>query len=53
MRVKYAVQVLSAMVAAGLETYIELGALPTTAAATCELLSNFDKLFDIFNSSQL
>ena len=53
MRVKYATQVLSSTVAAGLETYLTLGCLPTEAVGTIEFISFFDKLFDMFNSSNL
>jgi hypothetical protein len=52
MRVKFATQVLSASVAAGLETYILLGSLPQKAIGTKDFVARFDKLFDLFNSSQ-
>lgn len=52
MRVKYA-QVLSATVAASLKTYISFGALGQEVMGTANFISDFDKLFDIFNSSQL
>lgn len=54
MRVKYATQVLSATVAAGMETYVSLGyQLDETARGTVEVISRFDKLFDIVNSSKV
>lgn len=53
MKVKYATQVMSATVAAGLETYISLGRLPIEAMDTVEFISKFDKLFDMFNSSKI
>lgn len=53
MKVKYATQVLSHTVASTLLTYVSLGALPTVAAGTAELLSNFDNIFDSLNSSSL
>lgn len=53
MRVKLATQVISNSVVCGLETYVNLGALPESASGTIHLLSTFDKLFDIFNSSNL
>lgn len=53
MRVKFATQVLSATVAASLETYVSLKCLPQEASDTVTLISHADKLFDIFNSSSL
>ncbi|TGZ43804.1 Uncharacterized protein DBV15_12703 [Temnothorax longispinosus] len=52
MRVKYAMQVLSATLVAALKTYISFGALGE-AMGTANFISDFDKLFDIFNSSKL
>lgn len=51
LRVKYATQILSATVAAGLEMHINLKSLPEAAVGTLEFVEQFDKLFDIFNSS--
>jgi len=51
MKVKYAVQVLSNHVAAGMCTQMSLGSLPSEAFGTIEFIDRFDKLFDIFNSS--
>lgn len=51
MRVKFATQIISSTVAASLETYVSLGALPLEAMGTAYLLDKFDKCFDIFNSS--
>ena len=53
MKVKYATQVFSHTVASTLLTYVSLGALPSHAAGTAELLSNFDGIFDSLNSSSL
>jgi hypothetical protein len=53
MRVKYATQVLSATVAAALETYVNLNALPKEALGTTEFVRHFNNLFDMFNSSKL
>lgn len=52
-KVKLAVQVLSSTVAASLNTYIHLEQLPEDALLTVEVISHFDTLFDIFNSSEL
>lgn len=51
MKVKYAVQVLSASVASALRTLVTLGLLPSDALATAEFIENMDNLFDVFNSS--
>lgn len=53
MRVCYAVQVLSYSTVAGIALYTSLGSLPEEASQTVEFISRFDKLFDIFNSSEL
>ena len=53
MEVKYATQILSHSVSATILTYSSLGALPSTATGTAELVSNFDKIFDCLNSSTL
>jgi hypothetical protein len=52
MRVKYATQVFSESVAVGLSTYVCFNALPAEASETSEFLEQFDKLFDLFNSSK-
>ncbi|XP_032670475.1 uncharacterized protein LOC116843811 isoform X2 [Odontomachus brunneus] len=48
---KYAVQVFSSTLAAGLSAYTVSGGFPLKAIGTVELLRNFDQLFDILNSS--
>lgn len=53
MKVKYAVQVLSATVASGMNLYIRFGVLPAAAVGTSEFIERFDKLFDILNSSSV
>lgn len=53
MKVHLATQVLSAIVAAGLATYVSLNALPSDAMWTFEFIERFDKLFHICNSSSL
>lgn len=53
MKVKYATQVLSVTVLAGMDLYIRFGVLPAAAVGTSELIDRFDKLFDILNSSSL
>lgn len=53
MKVKYAVQILSATVAAALNTLHLLNILPVIALATVEFIQKFDRLFDMFNSSML
>lgn len=53
MKVKYAVQVLSNRVAAGMCTQISSGFLPTEAVGTIDFIDHFNKLFDILNSSSL
>ncbi|KAF2890894.1 hypothetical protein ILUMI_15279, partial [Ignelater luminosus] len=50
MKVKYASQVFSATVAAGLNCYISLGQLPNEAMATATFVKLVDTLFDIPNS---
>lgn len=50
MKVKYAAQLLSASVAAGVNTYIALSALPSSAIATATFISKMDELFDVLNS---
>jgi hypothetical protein len=53
MKVKLATQVLSHTVAASICTYVSVGALPSSAMGTAELLLKFDSLFDCVNSSTL
>ena len=50
LRVKYAAQVLSHSVAAGMSAFIALGALPQEAQPTADFLDKFDQLFNCFNS---
>ena len=50
MRVKLATQVISHTVAAALNTYVSLQALPGAALGTAQLLSKFDKIFDCCNA---
>lgn len=52
MKVKFATQIFSATVAAGLCLYIRFGALPAEAAATADFVEKMDKLFDLLNSSK-
>lgn len=51
MKVKFAAQIFSHTVAAGVYTHASLGFLPNVAVYTGELIQNVDKLFDSFNSS--
>ena len=53
MKVKLATQVFSHTVAASICTYVSVGALPSSAMGTAELLLKFDSLFDCVNSSSL
>ena len=53
LRVKYAVQVLSHTVAAGLSTLIQLGVLASDAKETALFIERFDQLFNAFNSGNL
>lgn len=48
---KYAVQIFSNSMAAGLNAYIASGVLPLKAVGTVEFVHTFDQLFDILNSS--
>lgn len=52
MKVKYAAQVFSASVVAGMSLYIRFGALPAEAVTTAEFVERIDKLFDLLNSSR-
>lgn len=51
MRVKFATQILSASVAAGLRCLRDEGKLPCDVNFTIEFIDKMDKLFDILNSS--
>lgn len=53
MKVKYAAQVFSNRVAAGMCTQISAGMLPTEAIGTIDFIDHCDKLFDILNSSSV
>lgn len=53
MKVKYAAQVFSRSVSAGMNTYISFGSLPAAATFTAEFIEKFNKLFDILNSSKV
>ena len=53
MKVKYATQIFSHTVAAGICTYSSVGSLAPSALGIAELLSRFDSLFDCVNSSNL
>lgn len=48
---RYAVQIFSGSMAAGLSAYIASGEFPLKAIGTMELVYIFDQLFDILNSS--
>ncbi|XP_011696724.1 PREDICTED: uncharacterized protein LOC105455228 isoform X2 [Wasmannia auropunctata] len=48
---KYAVEVFSSSIAAGLSTQVASGELPLETLGTMEFIHNFDQLFDILNSS--
>jgi hypothetical protein len=52
-KVKYAVQIFSNRVAAGICTQLSSGFLPTEAVGTIDVIDHFDKLFDILNSSSV
>lgn len=52
-KVKYAVQVLSATVASSMNHYIRFGVLPAAAIGTSEYIDRFDKLFVLINSSSV
>lgn len=53
MKVKYAAQIFSRTVAAGVYTHASLGYLPPEAVYTGEFIQNIDKLFDTFNNSSM
>lgn len=50
MKVKYAVQIFSNRVAAGMCTQMSSGFLSSEAVGTIDFIDHFDKLFDILNS---
>lgn len=50
MKVKLATQIMSASVAAGMRTQLQLKELPPEAKLTIEIIDKFDKLFDMLNS---
>ena len=51
LRVRFAAQVLSHTVAAGLSTLVESTVLPPEAEETATFAENFDQLFNAFNSA--
>jgi hypothetical protein len=53
MKVKYAVQIFSNRVAAGMCTQMTCGFLSSEAVGTIDVIDHFDKLFDILNSSHI
>ena len=53
MRVKFAAQVLSHSVAAGISTMCHLGCFDAFALTTAEFIDNIDQLFNCFNSKSL
>jgi len=53
MKVKYAVQIFSNHVAAGMCTQMSSGFLATKAVGTIDVIDHFDKLFDILNSPSI
>ena len=53
LRVKYASQILSHSVAAGISTMVSLQAMPEEAQHTANFISKMDKLFNSFNSQML
>ena len=53
MVVRYATQILSHSVAAGIDTYIAQGLLPAEAKATSKYCHRMNDIFDILNSSQV
>ena len=53
LRVRFATQVLSHSVAAGLSVLIQLHVLPEVANETASFVEEFDKLFNSFNSKNL
>lgn len=53
MKVKYASQIFSNTVAAGLNVYIRFGELPQEACTTQQFVGKINNLFDVLNSSNL
>lgn len=53
MKVKYAVEVFSNRVAAGMCTQMSFGFLSSEAVGTIDFIDHFDKLFDVLNSSAI
>lgn len=53
LNVRYAAQVLSYSVAAGMSSEIELGILPAEAQETVDFIVKVDQLFDVLNSSKV
>jgi len=53
MKVKYAVQVFSNHVAAGMCMQMSSGFLPSESIETIDVIDHFDKLFDMLNSSSV
>lgn len=53
MKVRYASQIFSNSVAAGLNVYIRFGKLPQDACTTQQFISTMNNLFDILNSSNI
>lgn len=53
MKVKLASQVFSHSVAVAMHTYIDFGKIPEEAKVTANFIEDMNKLFDIFNSSNL
>lgn len=51
MKVKFATQLFSATVSAGMNLYVRFQFLPAAAFATAEFIGRMDKLFDILNSA--
>jgi len=51
MKVKYAVQIFSNRVVAGMFSQMSCGVLSSEAVDTIDLIDYFNKLFDILNSS--
>lgn len=51
MQVRYATQILSATVAAGLQKLVVSGCIPNDAFVTADFVREMNNLFDIFNSS--
>lgn len=52
-KIKYASQVLSHSVSAGINTFVSVGSLHVETIYTAEFIERFDKIFDILNSLKL